>query len=98
MRRVVMMMAVALFFGAVGTAQAQTIRLAATMTGTNETPTALVSGSYGVATVTVDLYVDTNGNGTQDPGEPNLAGVDVVITTSTGGTLTVSSRTFTGPL
>src|SRR5678815_2784498 len=37
------------------------------------------------------LYVDTNGNGTQNAGEPNLASVDVVITTSTGGTLRVST-------
>ena len=59
MRRVVMMMAVALLFGAVSTAQAQTIRLAATMTGTNETPAPLISGSYGVATVTVDLGTQT---------------------------------------
>ncbi len=38
MRRVVMMMAAVLFVGAVGTAQAQTIRLAADLSGANETP------------------------------------------------------------
>ena len=31
-------------------------------------------------TVSGHIYEDTNGNGTQDPGEPDLAGVDVVIT------------------
>ena len=37
------------------------------------------------------LYIDTNGNGTQDPGEPNLANVDVVITDVNGGTQTVAT-------
>src|SRR4029453_6702700 len=48
-------------------------------------------GYFVPATVTGHLYVDTNGNGTQDAGEPNLANVDVVITKSTGGTVTVST-------
>jgi hypothetical protein len=60
MRRVVMMMAVALFVGAVGTAQAQTIRLAATLTGNNETPApGVTTGAFGTATVTVELATQT---------------------------------------
>jgi len=58
MRRVVMMMAAALFVGTVGTAEAQIVRLAATLSGGNETPIVL-TGAYGVATVTVDLGTQT---------------------------------------
>ncbi len=42
-------------------------------------------------TVSGHLYIDTNGNGTQDSGEPDLANVDVVITDSAGIPLTVST-------
>ena len=42
-------------------------------------------------TVSGHLYIDTNGNGTQDAGEPNLANVDVVITDVNGGTQTVAT-------
>ncbi|WP_419613577.1 SdrD B-like domain-containing protein [Thiolapillus sp.] len=42
-------------------------------------------------TVTGHLFIDTNGNGNQDAGEPNLPNVDVVITDSTGATQTVST-------
>jgi CHRD domain-containing protein len=58
MRRVVMMMAAVLFVGTVGTAQAQTVRLAATLTGGNETPIVL-TGAFANATVTVDLGTQT---------------------------------------
>ncbi len=44
------------------------------------------------ATVSGHLYLDTNGNGTQNSGEPNLANVDVLITDSAGGTQTVSTN------
>jgi len=44
-----------------------------------------------LGTVTGHLYLDTNGNGTQDGGEPDLANVDVVITDSLGGTQTVTT-------
>ncbi len=37
------------------------------------------------------LYEDLNGNGTQDPGEPNLGGVEVVITDSIGVQTTVQT-------
>ncbi|MCX6028636.1 MAG: hypothetical protein NT169_04945 [Chloroflexi bacterium] len=43
------------------------------------------------ATVSGHLYIDTNGNGTQDAGEPNLAGVDVKVTDSAGNVQTVAS-------
>jgi hypothetical protein len=58
MRRVVMMLAAVLFVGAVGTAQAQTIRLAANLSGANETPIVL-TGAFGTASVTVDLSTQT---------------------------------------
>src|SRR4030095_14501276 len=48
-------------------------------------------GYFVAATVTGHLYLDVDGNGAQDVGEPNLANVDVVITKSTGGTVTVST-------
>jgi hypothetical protein len=53
-----MMMAAVLFVGTVGTAQAQTVRLAATLTGGNETPIVL-TGAFANATVTVDLGTQT---------------------------------------
>ena len=37
------------------------------------------------------LYIDPNGNSTQDSGEPNLVGVDVIITDSSGIKHTVTS-------
>ena len=36
-------------------------------------------------------FVDSNGNGVQDPGEPDLAGVDLVVTDSNGITQTVTT-------
>src|SRR4029434_7807217 len=39
-------------------------------------------GYFIPATVSGHLYVDTNGNGTQDVGEPNLANVNVIMTDS----------------
>ncbi|MFT6098130.1 MAG: protocatechuate 3,4-dioxygenase beta subunit, partial [Arenicella sp.] len=41
-------------------------------------------GYYQPGTVIGHLYIDTNGDGTQQPGEPDLVGVDVVITDSNG--------------
>jgi hypothetical protein len=43
-------------------------------------------------TVIGHLFLDTNGNGSQDPGEPNLPNIDVVLTDQFGGTYTVSSN------
>ncbi|WP_345008188.1 hypothetical protein, partial [Snuella lapsa] len=42
-------------------------------------------------TVSGHLYIDTNGNGVQDPGEPDLSNVDVVVTDAYGGTQTVTT-------
>ncbi|MBT8113990.1 MAG: hypothetical protein KJP04_01325, partial [Arenicella sp.] len=41
--------------------------------------------------VTGHLYIDTNGNGSQDIGEPNLADVDVLITDRFGNEQTVAT-------
>ncbi len=49
------------------------------------------AGYYRPATVYGHLYIDTNGDGNQDPGEPDLAYVDVVVTDVNGLTRTVSS-------
>ncbi|MEI7900714.1 MAG: SdrD B-like domain-containing protein, partial [bacterium] len=48
-------------------------------------------GYYTAGTVTGHLYVDLNGNGSQDPGEPNLIDVTVTVNDSTGGVHIVSS-------
>ncbi len=48
-------------------------------------------GYQGNAIVIGHLYTDTNGNGTQNSGEPDLANVDVIITDSLGFTQTVST-------
>jgi len=41
--------------------------------------------------ITGQLYIDSNGNGDQDPGEPDLANVDVVITDANGNQQTVTT-------
>ncbi len=41
--------------------------------------------------ITGHLYIDTNGNGTQDGGEPDLENVDVLVTDALGGTQTVTT-------
>jgi len=48
-------------------------------------------GYYQPATVSGHLYLDTNGNGTQEAGEPNLADVDVKVTDSNGAVQIVST-------
>ena len=48
-------------------------------------------GYYQPATVSGHLYLDTNGNGTQEAGEPDLAGVDVKVTDSNGAVQIVST-------
>ena len=47
------------------------------------------AGYYQTATVFGHLYIDTNGNGDQDPGEPDLANVNVIITDVNGASQTV---------
>jgi hypothetical protein len=54
------MVVAAAFVGSVGTADAQTIRLAATLSGNQETPApGVLTGAFGTATVTVDLATQT---------------------------------------
>jgi uncharacterized repeat protein (TIGR01451 family) len=48
-------------------------------------------GYYTPGTVSGHLYFDTNANGTQDTGEPDLASVDVLVTDSSGNTQTVTT-------
>lgn len=48
-------------------------------------------GYYFPGTVTGHLYLDVNGNSVQDGGEPPLANIDVIITTSTSATIVVST-------
>ena len=48
-------------------------------------------GFYNPTTIFGHLYLDIDGNNMQDPGEPDLADVDVVITQSDGSELTVTS-------
>ncbi len=45
----------------------------------------------GTADVTGHLFVDLDGNGTQDAGEPDMANVDVIITDSLGDVQTIST-------
>ena len=48
-------------------------------------------GDQQQGTVTGHLFIDTNGDGIQQPGEPNLANVTVTITDSNGRTQTVTT-------
>ena len=48
-----------------------------------------ITATVETGTMTGHLFRDLNGNGVQDPGEPNLSGVSVNITDSTGGVSTV---------
>ena len=60
MRRVLIAVAaVALMLSAAGSVQAQTVQMAATLTGSNEAPAQVLTGAYGVATVTVDMGTQT---------------------------------------
>ncbi|MCU0795680.1 MAG: carboxypeptidase regulatory-like domain-containing protein [Akkermansiaceae bacterium] len=49
------------------------------------------AGFYQPGTVSGHLYLDVNGDGNQDPGEPDLADVSVVITDGNGAQQTVVS-------
>ena len=50
-----------------------------------------IDGYYLPGTVFGHLYIDTNGDGNQDPGEPDLADVNVIVTDSIGAPQTVST-------
>ena len=61
MRRVLMVLPVAVvMLGIAGTAQAQTVQFAATLSGANETPApGVITGAYGTASVTLDMATQT---------------------------------------
>jgi uncharacterized repeat protein (TIGR01451 family) len=59
-----------------------------TLTGGQSNLT-LDAGFYQSGTVSGHLYIDTNGDGNQDPGEPDLADVNVIVTDSNGNPQTV---------
>ena len=60
MRRVFLAAIAAAFVGVSASAQAQTVALAATLSGDNETPApGVLTGAYGTASVTVDLGTQT---------------------------------------
>ncbi|WP_461509494.1 beta strand repeat-containing protein, partial [Rhodopirellula baltica] len=73
----------------------------ATLTTSNDPQTVAVTGGstsnasdtgyQALGTINGHVFVDTNGNGTQDGGEADLANVDVVITDQFGNVQTVST-------
>ena len=66
----------------------------ATVSADEVIPTAtnlVQSPIVGNADVTGHVFLDVDGDGTQDPGEPDLVGVDVVVTDSTGAQQTVTT-------
>jgi hypothetical protein len=69
--------------------------------GTNPTRVTVLSGQtvqggidgyFIPATVTGHLYLDTNGNGSQDPGEPDAPGISVTVVGSDGVVLTAVTQ------
>ena len=70
------------------------------MTGNDPQSVAVPAGGTGATTpvgfhpqgtITGHVFEDTDGNGVQEAGEPDLAGVDVTITDSQSGTQTVTT-------
>jgi large repetitive protein len=61
-----------------------------TLTG-GQTNLTVDAGFYQPATVFGHLYIDTNGDGDQDPGEPDLADVNVIVTDVNGTIRTVAT-------
>jgi uncharacterized protein (DUF2141 family) len=59
---------------------------------TGAPPTAVPPTPAAAGTLTGIVYEDTNGNGKQDPGEPGIFDVDVVVSDSTGSVQTVQTR------
>ncbi len=57
-----------------------------------ESDLSLDAGYYQPATVSGHLYIDVNGSGVQDDGEPDLAGVDVIVTDVHGNERTVTTN------
>ena len=66
----------------------QSVSVPAGGTG-NATPVGFQYLSQQTGTVSGHIYDDVNGNGVQDPGEPGLPGVSVVVTDNQGTTHTV---------
>lgn len=61
-----------------------------TMAG-GQSNTTIDAGFYQPGGIFGHLYIDTNGDGNQNPGEADLADVDVIITDVNGNTQTVST-------
>ena len=59
--------------------------------GAGDAISSIDAGYYEPGTISGHLYIDTNGNRDQDLLEPDLAGVDVLITDSNGITQTVTT-------
>jgi hypothetical protein len=59
MRRVMWMVIAGVFLLSAGSAQAQTIRLVSHLSGTEEAPNKVLTGSFGTAVVTVDMATGT---------------------------------------
>ncbi|HIB38338.1 gliding motility-associated C-terminal domain-containing protein [Mesonia sp.] len=55
----------------------------------SEVPDGFFNPDFTTATLSGHLYYDTNGNGTQDSGEPNIPNVNVTITDFFGGVQTL---------
>ncbi|HPL75025.1 MAG TPA: SdrD B-like domain-containing protein, partial [Candidatus Sumerlaeota bacterium] len=78
-----------------------TVPAGSVLTAGSDPQTVIVPGGSNAATdpvgyqqqgtISGHIFNDINGNGVQDAGEPDLAGVDVVITDSLGGTQTVTT-------
>ncbi|MBT8440150.1 MAG: DUF11 domain-containing protein, partial [Gammaproteobacteria bacterium] len=51
-----------------------------------------IDGFFLPGTLIGHIYEDINGNGVQDAGEPDLVGVDVIVTDSEGNTQTVTTN------
>lgn len=61
------------------------------LSGGQSDPT-IDAGFYQPGTVFGHLYIDTDGDGAQDSGEPDLANVNVIVTDSNGNPQTVSTN------
>lgn len=59
--------------------------------GTAADPSSQPAECLAATTVSGHVYTDLNGNGTQDAGEPDLAGLDVIITDANGAVQVVTT-------
>ena len=58
-RLLITAMATVFVIGVTATAQAQTVQLTATLTGSNEAPAPVLTGAYAIASVTLDMGTQT---------------------------------------